>query len=342
MMTLFVLGISHRTAAIALREQLAIPSCELEATLRRLRQTADVQEAVVLSTCNRLECYVVSPNPLAARQGLVEFLASRSHLAPEAFLPALYHYTDRDAVEHLFRVAAGLDSMVLGESDITAQVKQAYLGALAQGAAGPVLNQLFQKALHSTKAVRSRTRIAEGEASVGSIVVRLASSLFAHRLESCRVLLWGAGKAAETTARHLVKHGIEELWIVNRTAMKAQELATLCRGGWVSWDQALKCLAQVDIAIVCTQAPHYVLDTADLVMLLPQRQGRPLVLIDLAVPRNVDPLVAREPSVRLYDIDTLQRIAQETVAKREQQIEPCEAIIQEQVGYCVGRIGQWA
>jgi len=200
--------------------------------------------------------------------------------------------------------------MVLGESEITAQVKQAYALAHAEGATGPVLNRLFQKALHCTKVIRSHTRIAEGQASIGSVVVDLTRQLFVGRLQDCEALLWGAGKAAEATARHLIKAGIGQLWIVSRTTANAQGLATLCQAGWLSWEQALKHLRHVDIAIVCTQAPHYVIDEADVGAVLPFRGGRPLFIIDLAVPRNVDPAVKGYRGVSLYNMDEVQSIAQ--------------------------------
>ncbi|MBI3996239.1 MAG: glutamyl-tRNA reductase [Candidatus Omnitrophica bacterium] len=334
-MSLIVVGVNHRTAALALRDRLAVSSCELPATLFELRTAADLEEVVILSTCNRLECYGVTQDPTTAYRHVAAFLARRAGLAVERVHARLYGFTDVDAVQHGFRVAAGLDSMILGESEIAAQVKQAYHVAHAAGATGVVLNRLFQKAIHSAKVVRFRTRIAEGQASIGSVVVALTRNLFANRLQDRQVLLWGAGKAAETTARHLIKQGVQKLWIVNRTAGKAQELAALCQGGWLSWEQALRHLAHVDVAIVCTQAPHYVIDEADLAAVWPQRGGRPLLIVDLAVPRNVDPILRQHPGVRLYNIDDLQSIAQIAVAQRQGELISCETLIHEQVGQFV-------
>lgn len=326
-----VVGLNHRTATLALRERLAIPSRELPEALWSLRARCDLDEAVVLSTCNRVELYSRTSNPPQALQSLTDFLALRSRLAPEVFRPRLYCLTNREAVAHLFRVTAGLDSMVLGESEITAQVKQAYAIAHALGATGPVLNRLFQKALHSAKAVRFQTHIAEGQASIGSVVAALAQEHFGDRLKHCEVLLWGAGKAAEAMTRHLIKAGVGQLWIVNRTQTKAEDLASLCQGGWLSWEQALRHLARVDIAIVCTQAPHYVIDEADVATVLPQRGSRTLLIIDLAVPRNVDPALRTMPSIQLYDIDGLQGVAQANMAARRAELSQCEAIIRAQV-----------
>ena len=223
--------------------------------------------------------------------------------------------------------------MVLGESEITAQVKQAYALAHAEGATGPVLNRLFQKALHCTKVIRSHTRIAEGQASIGSVVVDLTRQLFVGRLQDCEALLWGAGKAAEATARHLIKAGIGQLWIVSRTTANAQGLATLCQAGWLSWEQALKHLRHVDIAIVCTQAPHYVIDEADVGAVLPFRGGRPLFIIDLAVPRNVDPAVKGYRGVSLYNMDEVQSIAQGALMQRQKERARCEPLIQAQAAH---------
>ena len=334
-MHLLLVGLNHRTAPIGVREQFAIPARDLAPALTRLRADFGVDEAVILSTCNRVELYVTSRNPSVTFPNLVNFLSHHSRLAPEAFRACLYSVTDRGAVEHLFRVTAGLDSMVLGESEVTAQVKQAYELAHTDGATGAVLNRLFQKALHNAKVVRSQTRIAEGQASIGSVVVKLARQLFGDRLPHCQMLLWGAGKAAEATARHLVKHGVSQLWIVSRTPSKAQDLASLCRAGWLSWEQAMTHLSHVDIAIVCTQAPHAVIDQADVEALLPQRGSRPLFIIDLAVPRNVALSLKRQRGVHLYDIDDLQVIAQATLAQRHDELARCDALMRRQVEHFV-------
>ena len=257
-------GVSHRTASLEIREQLAIPPRELSEALLALRLNVGAEEAVILSTCNRVELYVATANPVTTLGQLVDFLALRSRLCPQAIQSRLYRFLDREAVRHLLRVVSGLDSMVLGESEITAQVKQAYQLAQAQDATGPLLNRLFQKALHAPKVLRSQTRIAEGQASIGSVVVALARARFGTRLKDSEVLLWGAGTAAEVTARYLMKAGIGQLWVVNRTQKKAEDLTALCKGGWLSWEQALARLAHVDLAIVCTQAPHYVIDEADM------------------------------------------------------------------------------
>lgn len=330
MLRLSLLGVSHRTAPVAVRERFAIPARDLADLLPRLCQ-GPLTEVAILSTCNRTELYTVAEDPATAWAAMAAFLSQlgRQPLALDS--PHLYRASDDAAAAHLFRVAAGLDSAILGESEVTAQVKGAYEAACAAQTAGPALHRLFQRALHAAKAVRSSTEIAHGHASIGSVVAGLVRGLFGDALASCDVLLWGAGKSAEATTRHLIAQGIRQLWIVNRSAVKAQDLAATCRGGWLSWERAREHLAQVDIAIVCTQAPHYVVDRSDLELLRERRKPRPLCLIDLAVPRNVDPSLAQQPGITLYNIDQLQSVARGALDMRRDQVASCEAILQQQV-----------
>ena len=326
-------GLSFRTAPLRLREQLAVVPSRIPEALHRLSRLEQVQEAALLSTCNRVEWYLVADEPAAAASALLRDLA-RAHALDPATLSA--HLTIRpgiQAVRQLFRVAAGLDSAILGESEVVAQVKQAYQSARAVGTAGPILNRLFQKALHVAKEVRTRTRLAEGHASVGAVVASLASRLFGERLSRARVLLWGAGKAAEATAHHLIKAGIRQLWVVNRTQARAQDLASQYQGCLLSWEQAIAHLAQVDIAVVCTQAPHYVIDHAAVDAIAPRRGPRPLCLIDLSVPRNVDPSLSGRPGIQLYNIDDVQGMAQRTLTARRQGLARATTLVEEQVGH---------
>ncbi len=332
-MHLLVIGVNHRSAPLTIRERVAVPAHELPATLRSLHQTLAVDEAAILSTCNRTELYLVTSDPATPSSHFARFFADRGDFSLQGLRDHVYALTDREAVAHLFRVAAGLDSMILGESEITAQVKQAYLAAQTHGTSGPTLHRLFQKALHSAKAIRSRTRIADGQASIGSVVTSLAKQAFGPKLPECDTLLWGAGKAAEVTARHLIKSGIRQLWIVSRTPANAQDLASLCRSGWLSWEQALKHMVHVDIAIVCTQAPHYVIDANDFSAVHSQRGARPLLLVDLSVPRNVDPSLSSFSHVDLYNIDDLQTFTQAALAQRHGERSRCEALTQQQVNH---------
>jgi glutamyl-tRNA reductase len=329
--------VNHRTAPVALRERLAVPSRELAQRLTSDYAALDADELAILSTCHRTEWYLAScsHDPAATTHRLLDHLNAQNRLSTGVLTGRYYSFTNARAAAHLFQVTAGLDSMVLGESEVTAQVKHAYAAAQAAGTAGPLLHRLFQKALHCAKVIRSQTNIAAGQASIGSVVTALAKELLADRFAGCEALLWGAGKAAETTMKHLLANGLGRLWIVNRTQDRAQQLAQLCRGGWLSWEQARGHLAVVDLAIVCTQAPHFVIDRADLSDLWPARAGRPLCLIDLAMPRNIDPAVARVPGVRLYNIDDLESIARESVRVRRHALEACRALIAQQVDHWV-------
>ncbi len=331
-MTLLAIGVNYRTAPLALRERLAIAPRELPEALAQLRRYDALAETALLSTCNRTELYVASRTPWTARVSVREWLVGRSRLPSAQLAHSLYELEGEAAAGHLFRVAAGLDSMVLGESEIVAQVKSAYQTARTEGAAGAILHSLFQKALHAAKLVRTKTAIGRAEASIGSVVVALARRHAPQGLDACDVLLWGTGKAAEVTARHLMKQGVRHLAVVSRTPERAQELAVLCRGGWLSWQHALPQLARVDVAIVCTQAPHYVVDAADWEAIRPQRR-RPLLLIDLAVPRNVDPSLRGVFGITVYDIDDLHTLAREGVESRKQAVQDAEALIREQAGH---------
>jgi glutamyl-tRNA reductase len=323
---------SHRTAPVAVRERFSIPTRDLPAVLPRLRQ-GSLAEAAILSTCNRTEIYAVASDPVAGLSELAAFLGHLGHHPLEASSPHLYHAYDDAVAAHLFRVTSGLDSAILGESEVTAQVKDAYEAACQCGTTGRMLNRVFQRALHAAKEVRSATDIGQGQASVGSVVAGLVRRLFGDDLASCEVLLWGAGKAAEATTRHLMAQGVRQLWIVNRSQMKAQDLATMCQGGWLSWERAREHLAHVDIAIVCTQAPHYVIDRADLELMMARPRRRPLCLIDLAVPRNVDPSLAQQPGIALYNIDQLQTAARGALEARHGQLADCEGILLRQVDH---------
>ena len=327
-----IAGINHTTAPVALREQFAIPARALPEALGRLRDGFGLPEAVLLSTCNRVELYAEAPDRQDAFNRIDDFLSFISRLAPEHVTPHRYRYAGAAAARHLFQVAAGLDSMVLGESEIIAQVKHAYQASADSGMAGPGLHRLFQKALHTAKLVRTRTALSQGCASIGSVVVSLASGVFGG-LRDRQVLLWGAGKAAHTTAQHLTKAGISRLWVVSRRNDRAQALAEICQAGWLSWERAAAQLDTIDIIIVCTQAPHYVVEAEELARVMRARAGRPLLVVDLSVPRNVDPAVSRLPGVLRYDMDALQALTERSLATRRDAVAASHGVIDRQVAH---------
>jgi glutamyl-tRNA reductase len=273
----------------------------------------------------------VCDDPSVTLPALIALIAQRGRFSRAELELSCVQRLDRHAAEHLFRVAAGLDSMIFGESEIVAQLKQAYQTAQAHGSLGPVLHRLVQKALHCVKLLRSQTALAEGHASVGAVVAEIARQTLGSRLPSCDVLLWGAGKAAETSIKHLLKAGVRNLWIVNRTPDKARDLAAVWNARWLAWEQARDALVLADLALVCTQAPHDLLDGADVCAIMERRPDWPLALIDLAVPRNIAPDVAEVPGVRLWNIDDLEGQAHAAQQRRQQVLAQAEPMIRERV-----------
>ncbi len=329
-MRLSVTGLNHQTAPVEVREALAFPAGRLPEALAALRRTEGVDECAILSTCNRVEVYTASaqeaPPDLVAR-----FLASFHGVWPERFHAHLFRHEGREAARHLFRVACGLDSMVVGEAQITGQVRAAYEAAAAAGAAGRVLHRLFQQAIAVAKRVRSTTDIGAGRASVGSVAVELAQRIF-ESLQDRTVLVIGAGEMAASVVESLRAAGAKATLVANRTHARALELATAWGGQAVRFDALTDSLAAADIVISSTDAPHYVLTRARVAEAVSRRRGRPLFLIDIAVPRDIEPAVADLPACYLYNIDDLQAVVRETLAQRQQEVGRCEAIVDQQCG----------
>lgn len=327
-MTLFCLGISHRTAPVEIRERLNASSAALQNQLNQVSQRADqsLKEFVILSTCNRLEVYALAP--LESVPVLVKIIAETSGLPLEEVTTHLYQPLAREAVIHLCRVAGGLDSMILGEPQILGQVTEAYEAALQHGA-GPILSALFRTAIHAGKRARLETAIGRNPSTVSSVAVKLAEKSVGD-LTSAHVLIVGAGEMAELAVEALRSRGTSEITVLNRTPDRAAQLAQRWGGRALTFEQTTSALAAADIVITSTDAPH-VLITPDLTQTaLAQRPERPLVFIDIAVPRDVDPEVGRLPNVSYYDIDDLETHLNGAVAQREQEIPKVEAIIAEE------------
>jgi glutamyl-tRNA reductase len=289
---------------------------------------APAAEGVILSTCNRVEVYAASsaPAPELLRR-LREFLTAEHELA----LPsdgALYTLADASCLEHLFRVASGLDSLVLGETEILGQLKKAYDVALQHGYSGKVLNKSFQRAFSVAKQIRTETNIQKGNTSVASVAVDMAERIF-DKLGHREVLVIGAGDTSEKTARALLSRGAKSILVSNRTYDRAAVLAEELGGRAIHFDGWETEFARIDIVVSATGAPHYILDKAKLQRLLALRGHRPLLLIDLAVPRDVDPAVSTLPGVFVVNVDDLQTIAEDSVRQRKEEIVRCEAIIRE-------------
>jgi len=324
-MELFCLGLNHRTAPVRVRELFAVGTPKLGQASHDLMAGVEAAEAVVISTCNRTEFYIAAENADEARHRLESQLASQ---VPENEDLATHFYTMQkgEAARHLCRVVSGLDSMVLGETEIFGQVKQAYQAALASGATSGVLNRLFQRAFGVGKKVRTETSIQEGSTSIGNVAVDLAEKIFGH-LKDSEVMVLGAGEMSRLTAQALVSRGARSIFVANRSYDRAVELATEMNGRAVRFDEWQSVLEKVDVVISSTGAPHAIIHRADVEKARRARKFRPLFFIDIAVPRDIEPAVGEIEEVYLYDIDTLEQLAEEARLRRQRQIEDCERII---------------
>jgi len=327
-MKIRVTGLNHQTAPVEVREALAFRRDRLPEALALLRKADGVEGAVILSTCNRVEVYLCESGD-AEPFSVEAFLASFHGAWPETFARHLYHHAGEQAVTHLFRVASGLDSLVVGESQVTAQVREAYEAAAAEGAAGPVLHRLFQQALSVAKRVRSCTEIGSGRASVGSVAVELAERIF-ESLAGRTVLVVGAGEMGESVVKSLRAAGATATLVANRTFARAEALAQDWGGLAVHFEKLPAWLCRADIVISSTDAPHYVIHRADVAEAVRARRGRPIFLIDIAVPRDIEPSVAEVEGCYLYNVDDLRSVVEETMARRGQELGRCAAIVAEE------------
>ena len=333
-MSLFVLGINHQTAPVSLRERVAFSGDAVPAALDALRALPSVHEVALLSTCNRTELYAVTDDNGDA---LANWLASHPDDAGDLHA-YLYRHENADAVRHLFRVATGLDSLVLGEPQILGQVKDAWATARNAGSLGNQLDRLFQQAFATAKRARTDTRIGANPVSVASTAVRLAQESFA-RLADSTVLLIGAGETIELAARHLVQASTKRLLIANRTLAHAQDLATRHGGYALALSELDRHLAEADVVISATAARDPILHKPQLAAALAARRHRPMLLLDLAVPRDIAPDVAQLKDVFLYTVDDLERAIEENRRSRREAAEEAEAIVELQVSRYVETLG---
>jgi glutamyl-tRNA reductase len=329
-MHLFLLGVSHRTAPVEVRERLDFASRGLEHALSALAARPGAAESVVVSTCNRAEVYVACEDVGAARRDVLDFLCDYHSLENEAVLPHLYERVDRAAAEHLFRVAAGLDSLVVGEPQILGQVKDAYATAADLRAAGPILNKVFPWSFTVGKRVRTETALSEGAVSVSFAATSLARKIFGD-LKGRTVLVVGAGEMGKLTAQHLRGQGVERMLITSRTLAHASALAGAIGGTALPWDQLASSLEAADIVITATGATLPVFTRPQVDAVMRHRRNRPLFLIDIALPRDVDPAVGDLEAVFLYDIDDLQAIVRENLSRRASEVARAEEIVSDEV-----------
>lgn len=322
-MNLLLVGISHRVAPVELRERVALGEEESAGLARAL--AVDGAEVVCLSTCNRTELYVAGDEPADVAERAVAALAGRANLGEDELRSVLYRLEHEAAAIHLFRVAAGLDSMVPGEGEILGQVRSAY----ESGQTGALLDRLFRQAIHAGKKVRTETAIGENPASVSSAAAALAEQVFGD-LTGCRTLLVGAGKVGELAARNLASRGAEIVLVANRSLEKAGELAARFGGRAIGLEAVRGELGSVDVVLSSTSASGHLLTKDDVARMLPERKGRPLFFIDIAVPRDLDPAIHSLDGCYLYDIDDLEGVVAQSLAGRRREAGRAEAIVVEE------------
>ncbi|MCL5096606.1 MAG: glutamyl-tRNA reductase [Candidatus Omnitrophica bacterium] len=340
-MAIVVVGLSHHTAPVALREKFAFPEGAIPQALNLMRQSGLAEEGVILSTCNRVEMYLATAAAAADKQSLdaIRKFLQDSRGYSGALSNEFYALSEPHSIEHLFRVACGLDSMVLGETEILGQLKQAYHLALQHKHTGSRLNKVFQRAFNVAKQIRTETQIQRGSISVASVAVELAEKIFStlgHR----HVMVLGAGDTSAKTARALLSRGANSVLVSNRTYENAVALANELGGRAVPFEAWASEFTRIDIVISSTSAPHFILDRARLEPLMKLRKNEPLLLIDIAVPRDIEPEVNFLDNVYLYNIDDLQTIANDYLRQRQEQVAHCENIIREKVHGILAGLGR--
>jgi glutamyl-tRNA reductase len=325
-MNLLVVGCGHRTASVAIRERLSIDGDKLNSLLDGLSGRLGM-EAVALGTCNRLEVYVADPAGPPDAASTVRLISGCCQIEPEEWQTHIYEHRDAAAVRHLFRVASALDSMVIGEAQITGQIKQAYEMAVARAAVGPVFHLLFQHASRVASRVRQETRIGDGHVSVSSIAVDYVRQVF-DRFDDKTVLVIGAGKMSGLALRHLQQLRPGRIRVANRSPERAQELAEACGGEPIPWDDLDPALCSADIVISSTGASEPIVDSTRYQEILARRQSRPLIILDLAVPRDFDPRIHDGERTCLFNIDDLHRVQEQRLSERQKHVAPAEAIVE--------------
>jgi glutamyl-tRNA reductase len=333
-----ITGVNHKSAPVEVRERLAFDDHALSEALVALKGRPGFCEGMILSTCNRVEVALTcEENSKAAAVEVDEFLADTRHVQREWVTPYLYHFEDSDAIRHLFRVASSLDSMVVGEPQILGQLKSAYSLAKEHGAVSGFMDALLTRAFSVAKRVRSETDIGANAVSISYAAVELAREIFGS-LEGKKIMIVGAGKMSELAARHLRRSGAGQILVTNRTHERALEMVELFDGKLVDYTRFLSALPEVDIVISSSAAPHYIIRRDDMKKVLDARRNRPMFLIDIAVPRNIEPTVNALDNVFLYDIDDLQKVIETNLQGRMDSAKEAEAIVHEEVERMMARL----
>ena len=337
-MELLALGVSHKTAPVAVRERLAFSDNEARRFLEELVRE-DAQEAVVISTCNRTELYVVASDPVQAESAVLTALARRAGIRPTELAEVMYFPRNCDAARQLYRVASGLESMIVGEAEVQGQVRRAYEAALAADTTGPLTNRLFTAALQTGRRVRSETKIGAGRTSVSTVAVDLAKDVVGH-LADREVLIIGAGETSELTAQALAIEGVSTIFVANRHADRARSLAERFGGTVLSLDHLPQQLETADIVVASTSSPHPIVTADALAEVIRARAGKPLAFIDLAVPRDVDPECGELPGVSVYDMDDLQAVVARNLEVRSEEALLAEKVVEDEIQRFAKWLGQ--
>jgi len=329
-MNVFVVGLNHKIADVDVREKLAFNGPKLEEGLTRFKELPEVEEAIILSTCNRVELYANVRDTVRASESIKDFLSDFHNIKRESLDSGLYIYDGSNAVKHVFRVASSLDSMVVGEPQILGQLKAAFELALSKKTTGILLNKLMKKAISVAKRVRTETRIAENAVSISFAAVELAKKIFTDLSKKVFMLL-GAGEMAELAAKHLISTGVKEVLVSNRTFERACELSKEFNGRPVKFEEFIQEMARTDIVICSTGAPTYILSKSQMQKVMRDRKQRQVFIIDISVPRNIDPGINDLDNVYLYNVDDLQGVVDANVFERQKEAEKAEKIIEEEI-----------
>ncbi|WP_298036178.1 glutamyl-tRNA reductase [uncultured Desulfuromonas sp.] len=330
-MNIIVVGLSHKTAPVEIRERVAFPPTAMEKPLREMAALPAISEAVIVSTCNRVELYATSRDAETGVVQLKRFLAEHHDIPLDELDAHLYEVRGEEAIHHVFRVAASLDSMVIGEPQILGQIKTAYGYATEFKTAGLILNRFLHKAFSVAKRVRTETKIASNAVSVSFAAVELSRKIF-DTIDDKTVLLIGAGEMCELAARHFVNNGVSKVLVTNRTFERAEKLAEEFQGRAIAFDDFPDHLHQVDIVLTSTGAPNFILGHKKVEEVIRQRKNKPMFFIDIAVPRDIDPKVNKVPNVYLYDVDDLQGVVQANLKERHKEAKKAEGIVDQEIG----------
>lgn len=336
-MNLSITGLSHRNTPVGVRELLAFDADSIPGALRALKRQPGFIEGMILSTCNRVEVTLASAEGSSEEPPVDEFLATARQVRPDSIRPYLYRYSGSDAIRHLFRVACSLDSMVVGEPQILGQLKSAYVVAKQEGAVSGFLEGLLTRAFSVAKRVRTETEIGASAVSVSFAAVELAREIFGS-LKERSIMLIGAGKMSEAAARHLARNGVSRIFVTNRTAERAAEMARLFNGTIIEYERFPSVIPEVDIVITSSGAPEHILTSEQMKRVVEARRNRPIFLIDIAVPRNVEPSVNEIDNVFLYDIDDLQKVVDRNRGARLAVASEAERIVAEETERMVSRL----